>query len=51
MKAPNAMEFLVTNREQLKLLKPGEAISASVRRQGSDFVLDDVRPAVVRRNP
>jgi len=51
MKAPNAMEFLVTNREQLKLLKPGEAISASVRRQGGDFILDDVRPAVVRRNP
>jgi len=51
MKAPNGMEFLVANREQLKLLKPGEAILASVRRQGSDFVLDDVRPAVVRRNP
>jgi Cu/Ag efflux protein CusF len=45
MKAPYAMEFLVANREQLKALKPGQAISASVRRQGSDFVLDDVRPA------
>ena len=41
MKAPCAMEFLVANREQLKSLKSGEAISASVRRQGSDFVLDD----------
>jgi len=51
MKAPYAMEFLVANREQLRSLKPGEAISASIRRQGSDFVLDDVRPAAVRRNP
>ncbi len=51
MKAPYAMEFLVANREQLRSLKPGEAISASVRRQGGDFVLDDVRPAAVRRNP
>ena len=51
MKAPYAMEFLVANREQLRSLKPGEAISASVRRQGGDFVLDNVRPAAVRRNP
>jgi len=50
MKPPYAMEFLVPNREQLKSLKPGEAITASVRRQGSDFVLEDVRPAAAGRN-
>ncbi len=46
MKPPDSMEFLVSNPDQLKTLKPGQAISASVRRQGRDFVLDDLKPAV-----
>lgn len=44
MKPPDSMEFLVSNPEQLRTLKPGQAISASVRRQGRDFVLDDLKP-------
>ncbi|MGO9261097.1 MAG: MbnH family di-heme enzyme [Bryobacteraceae bacterium] len=43
MKAPYAMEFLVPDREQLKNLKPGQNIVASVRRQGADYVLDNLR--------
>lgn len=42
-KPPDAMEFLVANPAQLATLKPGESISASVRKQGRDFVLDDLR--------
>lgn len=45
MKAPYAMEFLVPDREQLKRLKRGQAVQASVRRQGSDYILEDLRPA------
>lgn len=45
MKPPDSMEFLVANRDQLRTLKPGQAIVASVRKQGRDFVLDDLRPA------
>ena len=43
MKAPYAMEFLVADREQLKNLKAGQNIVASVRRLGADYVLDHVR--------
>jgi cytochrome c peroxidase len=43
MKAPYAMEFLVADRAQLKNLRPGQTISASVRRQGNDYVLDNLR--------
>jgi len=43
MKAPNAMAFLVFDREQLKNLKPGQNIVASVRREGADYVLEDLR--------
>ncbi len=43
MKAPYAMEFLVADREQLKNLKAGQNIVASVRRQGADYVLDHLR--------
>ena len=43
MKPPNSMEFLVANPAQLASLKPGEQITASVRKQGRDFVLDDLR--------
>jgi cytochrome c peroxidase len=42
-KPPAAMEFLVPARDQLNRLKPGQRITASVRRQGSDFVLEDLR--------
>jgi Cu/Ag efflux protein CusF len=51
MKPPYAMEFLVTNREQLKSLKPGQTITASVRRQGTDYVLDDLRPMPAANAP
>lgn len=44
-RAPDSVEFLVAHREQLQALKPGQAISASVRRQGREFVLDDVQAA------
>jgi len=43
MKPPYAMEFLVANPAQLASLRAGEAITASVRKQGRDFVLDDLR--------
>ena len=45
MRPPKAMEFLVPDREQLKRLKPGQAVQATVRRQGRDFVLYELRPA------
>jgi cytochrome c peroxidase len=51
MKPPYAMEFLVTNREQLKNLKPGQSITAAVRRQGTDYVLDDLRPMSAANAP
>jgi len=43
MKAPYAMEFLVPDRESLKKLRAGQTIAASVRRQGADYVLEDLR--------
>ena len=43
IKPPEAMEFLVADPEQLKRLQPGQSIAATVRRQGRDFVLDDLR--------
>ncbi len=51
MKPPNSMEFLVSDRDRLKTLKPGQVIQASVRKQGRDFVLDDLRPVVAVRSP
>jgi Cu/Ag efflux protein CusF len=45
MKAPYAMGFLVPDTESLKKLKAGQMIAASVRRQGADYVLDDLRAA------
>jgi cytochrome c peroxidase len=52
MKPPNAMEFLVANPAQLTSLKPGESVAASVRKQGRDFVLDDLKviPAPAGKN-
>ncbi|HUA59658.1 MAG TPA: di-heme enzyme [Verrucomicrobiae bacterium] len=43
VKAPNAMEFLVADKEWLKKLKPGQSVVARVRRQGADYVLEDLR--------
>jgi cytochrome c peroxidase len=42
-KSPESTEFLVSDREQLSRLKPGQRITASVRRQGSDYILDEIR--------
>jgi cytochrome c peroxidase len=44
MKPPYAMEFLVPGRESLKTLKPGQAVTAHVRKQGRDYVLEDLHP-------
>jgi cytochrome c peroxidase len=44
MKAPYTMVFLVADRKQLDPLKAGQAVSAQVRQQGRDYVLDDLRP-------
>ena len=43
MKAPYAMEFLVTDKVALLKLKPGQTVVATVRRQGADYVLDSVQ--------
>lgn len=43
MAAPNRMEFLIADPAQLKNLAPGARISASVRKQGRDYVLENVR--------
>ncbi len=42
-KAPYAMEFLVPDKERLKGLKPGQQVVGSVRRQGADYVLEELR--------
>lgn len=43
MRPPNTMEFMVSNPAQLKSLKPGQTVTALVRRQGQDYLLDDLR--------
>jgi cytochrome c peroxidase len=43
MQAPYAMEFVVSDRSQLKALRPGQAVVAMVRKQGNDYVLDNLR--------
>jgi len=43
MIAPNSMEFIVADSAQIRDLTPGLRITAYVRKQGRDFVLDDVR--------
>lgn len=42
-KAPDAMEFTVEDREQLKTVKAGQTVSASVRKQGREWVLEDLK--------
>ena len=44
MKPPHAMDFIVVDQAKLKTLKPGQAVTAHVRKQGRDYVLDDLRP-------
>ncbi len=44
MRPPNSMEFIVADAKALGKLKEGEAIEASVHRQGPDWVLERVRP-------
>jgi Cu/Ag efflux protein CusF len=50
MRAPYAMEFVVSDRTQLKALRPGQAIVALVHKQGNDYVLDNLRALPVGRN-
>jgi len=42
-KSPESTEFLVSDRAQLNRLKPGQRITASVRRQGSDYILEQMK--------
>jgi cytochrome c peroxidase len=44
MKAPNAMEYQVSDRNRLKTLKPGQSVEATVRKQGGKYVLEDLKP-------
>lgn len=51
MRKPLSMEFLVSDRAVLHGLAPGDRVTASVRRKGTDYILDGlekvpVRPAV-----
>lgn len=43
MSSKNAMEFLVPDKIYLESLKPGMKISAGVRRQGSDYILEPLK--------
>ena len=49
--APASREFLVSDRAQLKALKPGQRITASIRRQGSDYILDGLRVVSTKGQP
>ena len=44
MRPPGAMEYRVTDRNQLKQPRPGQSVEAIVRRQGSNYVLEDLKP-------
>ena len=44
MVKPEAMEFQVPDARELAMLKPGMKIVAGVRRQGGDYVIEQVRP-------
>jgi cytochrome c peroxidase len=49
---PDAMEFLVPDRDRLRTITPGQMISARVRKQGRDFILENLqlKPAGRVRN-
>jgi hypothetical protein len=49
MKPRYAMDFFVSDSEKLKALKPGQAVTARVRKQGRDYVLEDLRPIPTRK--
>jgi cytochrome c peroxidase len=44
MKPPYAMDFLVSDQGSLRTLRVGQSITARVRKQGRDYVLEDLRP-------
>ena len=44
MRRPASMEFRVADKQQLRLLQPGMKIVASVRKQGADYILENIRP-------
>jgi cytochrome c peroxidase len=49
MKPPFKMEFIVPDRKCLATLKERQSIVGFVRRQGSDWVLDDIQPTNAER--
>jgi cytochrome c peroxidase len=44
MQAPHAMEFVVSDKSSLNGLRPGMKITAGVRRRGSEYILEQIRP-------
>jgi hypothetical protein len=44
MERPASMEFQVPDARELAILKPGMKIVAAVRRRGSDYLLEQIRP-------
>lgn len=42
MPAPGGMEFLVPDKESIERLQSGDVVRANVRRQGGDFVLENL---------
>ena len=46
MAAPNAMEFLVTDKQFLASLKPGMKFAAGVRKRGADYFLEPIKKGV-----
>jgi len=44
MTRPSAMEYRVSDRNQLRRLRPGQPVEATVRREGPNYVLDDLKP-------
>jgi cytochrome c peroxidase len=42
---PHAREFIVADKASLATLKPGTKITAAVRKQGRDYILDQVKKA------
>jgi cytochrome c peroxidase len=49
MAAPNAMEFLVADKQFLASLTPGTKFTAGVRKRGADYFLEPIRKGVVKK--
>ncbi len=49
MPPPNAMEFLVADKQFLASLKPGTKFTAGVRKRGADYFLEPIRKGVVKK--